>query len=416
MLIAVVGQGYVGLPEAVAIASAGHTVYAAESDPTRHASLTRCHSYIAEVDSVDLRRLTEAGRYRPVLDASQAPSCHVYLIATPTTLTSRHTPDLSHIDAALAAIARSARPGALIVLESTTYPGALRHHVAPLFEKLSGLRAGADVHFAYSPERLDPGRGTVLEEVPKLVSGLDKRSGQLARDFYETVFQHVVEVSGAEIAEFAKLLENTFRYVNIAYVNELSKTAKAMNIPFREVVAAAASKPFGFMPFHHGPGVGGHCLPSNVHYLNYALAAAGAPSELLTVAERINSSMPDYTVERLRRILSRTGTPLRGARILVLGLAFKADVADARNAPTHAISDSLVRAGAAVRVADPWVARQQRTDSFELVELTAEECTSADAILLVTDHRDVDYDLVLNSGTVILDCRGHLSAQEVEQL
>ncbi|MFD7102017.1 nucleotide sugar dehydrogenase [Streptomyces celluloflavus] len=416
MLITVVGQGYVGLPGAVAIASAGHIVYAAESDPVRLASLTRCHSYIAEVDSEDLRRLSEAGRYRPVRDASRAPSCDVYLIATPTTLTPHRTPDLRHIDTALADIARSARPGALIVLESTIYPGALRHHVAPLFEKLSRLRAGTDVHFAYSPERLDPGRDTVLEEVPKLVSGLDAYSGRMARDFYRTIFRHVVEVSGAEVAEFAKLLENTFRYVNIAYVNELSKTAKAMNIPFREVVAAAASKPFGFMPFHHGPGVGGHCLPSNLHYLNYVLATAGAPSELLAAAERINGSMPDYTVERLRLVLSRTRTPLRGARVLVLGLAFKAGVADDRDSPAYAISDSLIRAGADVRVADAWVARQPATDSFRLVELTAEECAAADAILLVTDHRDVDYDLVLNSGTVILDCRGHLDAQEVEQL
>ncbi|MGW8379824.1 nucleotide sugar dehydrogenase [Streptomyces sp. ODS28] len=416
MQVTVIGQGYVGLPGSVAIASAGHTVYAAETDPTRYSALVDGTSYVSDVPSHELRALLDSGRLRPVRDAAQAPSSDVYLIATPTPLTPSKEPDLGAVDGALEAVARTAAPGALVVLESTVYPGALRRHVAPRFERLSGLRAGESVHFGYSPERVDPGRGTPLRSVPKLVSGLDDRAAKLAREFYETVFDDVIQVSSSEIAEFAKLCENTFRYVNIAFVNELSKGAHAMGVSFREVVDAAATKPYGFMPFHHGPGVGGHCLPNNIHYLNHALEEAGHPSALLAAAERVNDSMPGYVVERLRRGLLRNGTPLEGSRVLILGRAFKAGVADARNAPAHAISSLLAAAGAEVRVADSWLGTEGASEDFTPVELTAEECAAADAVMLVTDHADVDARLVLDAARLVLDCRGWFSAPEVEQL
>lgn len=413
--VTVIGQGYVGLPGSIAIAGAGHTVHAVETNPRRYAALMRCCSYIADVASAELVEATESGRFHPVPDAAKVPSSDVYLIATPTPLTVDRRPDLTYVDRALADIARTVSPGALVILESTVYPGALRDHVAPELERLTGLRAGVDLYFAYSPERVDPGRGTPLRQIPKLVSGLDERSGKMARHFYETVFDHVIEVSSSEVAEFAKLLENTFRYVNVAFVNELSRAAHALRIPFREVVSAASTKPFGFLPFHHGPGVGGHCLPNNVHYLNHVLSTVGRSSEILATAERINTAMPAYVVQRLRHALEREGKDLPGSVVLILGLAFKADVADDRNSPTYAISDLLTGAGAEVRVADPWV-KEIGPSSFTRVELTAEECARADAVLLVTDHQEVDYDMVLNTAGLILDCRGRLGAPEVEQL
>jgi len=414
--VTVVGQGYVGLAASVAVASAGYTVHAAESDPRRLAALREGRSYIPDVSSAAIREAMARGRFHPVADARDAPPADVYLIATPTPVTEENLPDLSLLDTALESIAPTVRPGALVVLESTVYPGALRQYVAPRLTELSGLRAGAEVHLAYSPERVDPGRGRSLGGIAKLVSGLDERSGKLARAFYETVFSSVVEVSSSEVAEFAKLFENTFRYVNIAFVNELSKAAHAMNIPFREVVAAASTKGFGFMPFHHGPGAGGHCLPNNVHYLNHALRQAGFPSSLLEAAEDINRSMPEYAVERLRELLEGRNIPLNRSRILLLGLAFKAGVADVRNSPARDIGDLLATAGAQVRVADPWVPPEEVAAPLVAVELTAQECAAADAVVLATDHEEADYQLVLDSARLILDCRGRLRSREVVQL
>ncbi|MFJ6661210.1 nucleotide sugar dehydrogenase [Streptomyces sp. NPDC091377] len=417
MLLTVIGQGYIGLPVSVAFAAAGHTVYAAESAPDRHQALARGDSYIPDVPSGELRARLDSGLLRPVRDARLAPGSDVYIIATPTPLTPAREPDLRLVEEALTAIAATARPGALIVLESTVYPGALRRHIAPFFERLTRLRSGEDVHFAYSPERVDPGRDLPLRVVPKLVSGLDHRAVKLARELYETAFDVVVEVSSSEVAEFAKLYENTFRYVNVAFVNELSKAAHAMAVPFREVVSAAASKPYGFMSFHHGPGVGGHCLPNNIHYLNHAMSAAGHPSEMLAVAERINLSMPGYAVERLRQGLMRHGTPLSGARVLVLGRAFKAGVSDTRNSPAHTVIRLLTDAGTHVRVADPLAGTDHAEGTrFTPVELTREECRAADAVMLVTDHAGVDSRMVLESSGLILDCRGWFKEPEVEQL
>ncbi|TQK50244.1 UDP-N-acetyl-D-glucosamine dehydrogenase [Streptomyces sp. SLBN-118] len=416
MRVAAIGQGYVGLPLSIAIASSGHTLYAVEIDPVRFESLRACRSYIVDVTDEELRRETENERYVPMANLAEVPEVDVYLISTPTPLTDDKRPDLTYVDRALAQVASVARPGALIVVESTVYPGAIRQHVAPLFERLSGLKSGVDVFFAYSPDRVDPGRDAVLCDVPKLVSGLDDQALEAIRTFYGTVFKEVVPVSSCEVAEFTKLLENTFRYLNIAFVNELSKATSAMNISLREVISAASTKPFGFMPFHHGPGVGGHCLPNNVHYLNHALGSAGHKSHLLNAAAEINESMPRHVMQRLAASLRRQGKSLQGATVLILGVAFKSGVADSRNSPAFAIGAELVSMGTTVKVTDPWLGIDMDSDTFKAVELTADECRHADAVVLVTDHEEIDYETVLASSNLIFDCRGMLNAAEVEQL
>lgn len=441
MIVAVVGQGYVGLPLSLAVVRAGHTVLAVEADPARLRSLGEGRSYLGDVPSADLREALTGGRFLPVSGltgsgsgsgagagsgsgsgaasgsgaGAASGSADVYLVAVPTPATEAGGPDLSLLDRAMDEVARSARPGALVVVESTLYPGALRRHVAPRFARESGLRPGVDVHLACSPERIDPGRDCDPRDVPKLVAGLDEAATASAHSFYATVFKHVVPVSSSEVAEFAKLFENTFRYLNIAFANELSVAADAMGVSFREVVAAASTKPYGFLPFSPGPGVGGHCLPNNVRYLGHALAAAGAPSTLLDAARRVNESRPAYVVERLRRSLAGRGRELAGADVLLLGLSYKPGVADIRESPALAIRDALGAAGARVRIADPW-ADASGGGSPSLVELTPESCARSDAVVVVTDHDEVDYAMVLAHAPLLLDCRGRFSHPRVEQL
>ncbi|MFF0199813.1 nucleotide sugar dehydrogenase [Streptomyces sp. NPDC005017] len=416
MRVAAIGQGFVGLPLSIAMASSGHTLYGVETNPDRFESLRACRSYIGDVTDDELRTETGNGRYLPVPDLAEVPEVDVYVISVPTPLTEDKLPDLVHVDRALAQIAEVARPGVLIVIESTVYPRATRDHIAPLFEKLSGLRSGTDVFFAYSPDRVDPGRDIELCDIPKLVSGLDDKALELVRNFYGSVFKEVVPVTSCEVAEFTKLLENTFRYLNIAFVNELSKATSEMDISLREVVSAASTKPYGFMPFHHGPGVGGHCLPNNVHYLSHALNSAGHKSELLAAAAEINESMPRHVMRRLALSLEQRGKTLQGATVLILGVAFKAGVADSRNSPAFAIGAELVSMGTTVKVTDPWLGIDMAADTFTAVELTAEECRDADAVLLVTDHDEIDYETVLASSRLVFDCRGVIGAPEVEQL
>ncbi len=414
--VAVLGQGYVGLPLSIAMAASGHTVHAVEIDADRQRSLLEGRSYVVDVTDAELSGHIATGSFVPAASLAEVPPVDAYVVAVPTPLTDDQTPNLRYVDGAVEDIAAHTRPGALVVLESTVYPGALREHVAPLFERLSGLVSGVDIHLAYSPDRVDPGRGQRLREIPKLVAGLDAASDAAVAKLYETVFEQVVRVPSAEVAEFAKLFENTFRYLNIAFANELSRASRALNISFRDVVSAASSKPFGFLAFHHGPGVGGHCLPNNVHYLNHVLAAAGQPSSLLAQAARINDSMPQYSVDRLAEALQRHGKSLTGSTVLLLGLAFKSGVSDSRNSPSHRIAELLVAAGAKVRVADPWIAAGADTDVFTMVELSRDECAAADAVMLTTDHDQVDYDLVLDAADLVLDCRGKLRRTEVEQL
>jgi UDP-N-acetyl-D-glucosamine dehydrogenase len=416
MRVAVIGQGYVGLPLTLALVDAGHTVVAVESDPDRAAALRRSTSYIADVSDESLSDALQTGRLTAVEDLAGQTASDVYLIAVPTPTTHDAEPDLQYLDAALQTAALTAAPGALIIVESTVYPGATRGYVVPRFEELSGLRAGIDVDVVYSPERIDPGRDDPYQDVPKIVGGLDDSAARAAVAFYETVFTKVITVASLEIAEFAKLFENIYRYINIAVVNELNQAAQAMDIDFRQVVAAASSKPYGFMAFSHGPGVGGHCLPNNVHYLNYALRKAGRPSTILAASAEVNDNLPEYVVDRIEGALRSSGLPLADSSVLILGLAYKPGLGDDRHSPSYAISAGLAARGARVKIADPHVPTTAVNDCFARVELSAQQCRDADIVVIATDHHDFDYNILLEHAALVLDCRGRLNSPRVEQL
>jgi UDP-N-acetyl-D-glucosamine dehydrogenase len=416
MRVAVVGQGYVGLPLAIEACRAGHDVLAVESDPYRLSSLRGASSYIPDVPSPALRECVGSGRFTPMADLAGAPPAEVYVLAVPTSSTASNEPALEFLDRAVRSVAAAAPQGALVVIESTVHVGATRRHVLPLLEATSRRRVGSEIHLAYSPERIDPGRRTVsFSEVQKLVSGVDTESGTLARKFYETMFDNVQLVSSCEVAEFAKLFENTFRYLNIALVNELALAAHNASIDFREVVAAASSKPYGFMPFHHGPGVGGHCLPNNVRYLQHSISQFREPSKILDAAMEVNESAPGNVVDRARDALDRHGRSLRGATVLVVGIAYKPNVPDVRAAPALEIIRRLQAHGARVRVADPLAADEIRRLGMEPVVPTRQECRAADLVVIVTDHDNVDYRMIAREARLVLDCRGRINQPAVEQ-
>jgi UDP-N-acetyl-D-glucosamine dehydrogenase len=417
MHVAVVGQGYIGLPLAVSAVRAGHDILAVESDLERLARLQSGDSYIPDVSSESLTSALTTGRFRPVLDIR--PGCHAdaYIVAVPTPATEDRQPDLRLLDRALGAVGHAMDSGALVVVESTVYPGAMREHVRPLLERVSGKALGAGFYLAYSPERVDPGRkGIELEEIPKLVSGLCSESALLARKFYESIFDRVHAVSSCEVAEFAKLLENTFRYVNIAFANELARAAHVAAVDFREVMAAAATKPYGFMPFHHGPGVGGHCLPNNVAYLSHCLRDLGRPSSILSAARAVNEAAPGYVADRLADALARRGQALDGASVVIIGLAYKAGVADSRESPAVPVIELLRHRGARVSVADPLADAEIGRLGLTPAWPVADACRAADAVVIVTDQDGIDYDAIAREAALVLDCRGRVGHSAAEQL
>ena len=308
------------------------------------------------------------------------------------------------------------RQGATVILESTSYPGTTEELVVPILESGSGLVAGRDFHAGYSPERIDPGNPTWrLENTPKIVSGIDAASLEVVEQFYGRLVDRTVAVSGTREAELTKLLENTFRHVNIALVNELAMFAADLGIDVWEAIDAASTKPFGYMRFTPGPGVGGHCLPIDPSYLSWKVRRSlGQPFRFVELANDVNEHMPDYVVRRLMLAFNRMGRAVNGSRVLILGLAYKRNTGDAREAPGTVIARSLVALGADLRVADPHLVGD--TLAFPLVEATAEELAAADAVVLVTDHDAFDYDLVEKHARYVLDTRNRLDGPSVERL
>jgi UDP-N-acetyl-D-glucosamine dehydrogenase len=320
------------------------------------------------------------------------------------------------VEEAAATLSGHLRQGATVVLESTSYPGTTEELMVPILEEGSGLVAGRDFHVGYSPERIDPGNPTWhLENTPKVVSGIDRPSLAAVEDFYGRLVDETVTVSGTREAELTKLLENTFRHVNIALVNELAMFAADLDINVWEAIDAASTKPFGYLRFTPGPGVGGHCLPIDPSYLSWKVRRSlGQPFRFVELANDVNEHMPDYVVRRLLLALNREGRALNGSRVLLLGLAYKRNTGDAREAPGTVIARSLVALGADLRVADPHLAGD--TLAFTLVELTAEELAAADAVVLVTDHDAFDYDLIRTHARYVLDTRNRLDGPTVERL
>ena len=413
--LVVVGQGYVGLPLAMRAVAAGFDVVGLDADDDRVKELEAGHSGIEDVADDVLAAALASGRYRATVSASECAGFDVAVIDVPTPLR-EGVPDLGHVRAAAAVLAPHLRPGSTVILESTTYPGTTEELVAPVLEEGSGLMAGADFHLGYSPERLDPGSADWrLEDIPKVVSGIDEESLRAVQGFFDTLVHRTVPVSNTRVAELTKLLENTFRHVNVALVNELAMFAGDLGIDIWEAIGAAATKPFGYMRFTPGPGVGGHCLPIDPSYLSWTVRRSlGRSFRFVELANDVNDHMPDYVVSRLVLALNRMGRALQGSRVLILGVAYKRNTGDARGAPGLAIAESLSRMGADVRLADPHV--PSRACPSLPVEPTPEELSAADAVVLVTDHDAFDYGLVTTHARFVLDTRNKMSGPNVEKL
>ena len=418
MRVAVCGQGYVGLPLAVRAARAGHQVVGYDVDTARIGRLVAGESYVDDVPSAMLAEVLANGSYRASAEAKSLGGFDVAVITVPTPLRDG-VPDLSYIEASARTLARFLRPGATVVLESTTYPGTTEDLVAQVLEEGSGLQAGDDFHLGYSPERIDPGNETwTVENTPKVVSGVDETSLKAIEAFYATVVERTVPVSSCKAAELAKLLENTFRHVNIALVNEIAVFAHGLGIDVWEAIDAASSKPFGFMRFTPGPGVGGHCLPIDPSYLSWRVERAlGQSFRFVELANDINNHMPDYVIRRLVAALNQQRKAVNGSTVLLLGLAYKKNSGDARESPARRVASLLLDMGAEVRAADPHVVEDAHVDRrVARVAATEEQLAAADAVILLADHDAFDLDLVVQHAGYVLDTRHRVTGPNVESL
>lgn len=416
--VVVVGQGYVGLSLAVRAAEVGFDVVGYDLAEERIKAIAAGSSFVEDVADSSLRAALDGGRYRPTSSLEGIDAFDVGIIAVPTPL-SEGAPDLSYIEAAARALAPALRAGATVVLESTTYPGTTEELVAPILEAGSGLAAGRDFHLGYSPERIDPGnRSNTFVTTPKVVSGIDEESLAAVAGFYDRLVERTVPVSSTKVAELTKLLENTFRHVNIALVNELTMFANDLGIDMWEAIDAASTKPFGYMRFTPGPGVGGHCLPVDPSYLSWQVKRSlGQSFRFVELANDVNDHMPDYVVRRIVMALNRESRSVRGSRILLLGVSFKKNVGDCREAPSRRISQLLVEMGADLRAADPHVDRSEFPPDISPVDLSRAELEDADAVVVLVDHDAFDRALVVEHARYVLDTRAWLPHEpNVERL
>lgn len=410
--VGVIGLGYVGLPLAATVAQAGFTTLGFDIDPEKVAQLNAGASYIDAVPAGRLAAIIEAKRFRASADFAQLAACDVIVICVPTPLTPQRDPDLSFVISTAHTIARHLRPAQLIVLESTTFPGTTRDIVKPILEE-PGLVSGGDFFLGFSPEREDPGNARfATATIPKIVAGDGEAAQRLIESFYECVVQAIVPVSSPAVAEAVKITENIFRAVNIALVNELKVIYEAMGIDIWEVIDAAATKPFGYMPFYPGPGLGGHCIPIDPFYLAWKSKQYELPARFIELAGEINRAMPRYVIAKLEAALdARLALPLGKARVLIIGIAYKKNVADVRESPSFKLMQLIEERGTTVAFHDPRVAKIPPTREHpELagrrsVPLDAQALRSCDCVLLATDHDAVDYALVAQHAALIVDTR-----------
>lgn len=410
--VGILGLGYVGLPLGLAFCEAGFQVLGFDVDVSKVEVLSAGESYIEHLDSRRIAKVVQAGQFSATADFERLGEPDALLICVPTPLDEHRQPNLRYVESTSREIARRLRPGQLILLESTTYPGTTDSLVRPLLDE-AGLECGGEYFLAFSPEREDPGNlefGTT--GIPKVVGGIGAEATAMAVSLYEDVFAGTVEVSSARVAEAAKLTENIFRAVNIALVNELKVVYDAMGIDVWEVLDAAATKPFGFMRFTPGPGWGGHCIPVDPFYLTWKAREFGQTARFVELAGEVNVEMPRYVVGKLQHALNEAGKAVRGSRVLILGLAYKPNIADPRESPAFEIIDQLLHLGADLSYHDPFIPRapSMRTwpdlPAMESVELTSERLASQDAVLLITNHEQVDYDQVLDNAPLVIDTRG----------
>jgi UDP-N-acetyl-D-glucosamine dehydrogenase len=407
--VAVVGLGYVGLPLAMLFAEKGFQVLGFDTDQTKVDQLNAGRSYIGHIPEDRVGRVIAGGKLEATADFSRLAEPEAILICVPTPLTRHREPDLSYVEQTARSIAASLRPGQLVVLESTTWPGTTREVVSPLLEA-KGLVCGKEFFLAYSPEREDPGNPKFsAANIPKVVGGITPECTRAAAALYRAIVPEVVPVSSPEVAESTKQLENIFRAVNVGLVNELKMLFHRMGIDVWEVIEAASTKPFGFMPFTPGPGLGGHCLPIDPYYLTWRARQFDFPTRFVELAGEINTGMPGYVISRLTYELNREGKCLKGARILLLGMAYKPDVDDLRESPALRLIELLREQGACVSYNDPHIPRLHRTRQYDFdmssVELTPETLASMDCVVVVTNHKVYDWDSIAKHAALILDTR-----------
>jgi UDP-N-acetyl-D-glucosamine dehydrogenase len=406
--VAVVGQGYVGLPLALAFARAGFETFGIDVDTERVARLNDGTSYIEDVDDAAVREVVESGNYRATDDYAAVGEAEAVSICVPTPLRKTRDPDVSYIQSAAESLAPELRGPTLVILESTTYPGSTEEILVPiLVDKNGGSHAlGENLFVAFSPERVDPGNETYhIGNTPKVVGGVDESSTELAEALYGQMIEQVHTVPGATEAEMAKLLENTFRAVNIGLVNEMALMCDRMQIDTWEVIEAAATKPFGFMAFYPGPGIGGHCIPNDPTYLSWKAKSYGFHHRFIELATDINTDMPRFVADRAVEVLNDHGKPMRGAEVLLVGVAYKPDVSDTRESPALDIWRLLEGKGAELSYHDPHVESLEEVGGGESVELSDERLERADLVVVCTDHSGVEYGRVAGLADAVLDTR-----------
>ena len=409
-VVGLVGLGYVGLPLAMEFCKAGFTVVGFDISERVCALLMNGKSHIQDVPPGDVARFVTGGKFIATADPTMLGRCDAISIAVPTPLGKTRDPDLSYVLAAAETIALNVHKGLLIVLESTTYPGTTRELMQPRLEQ-AGLTVGTDVFLAFSPERVDPGNPVWnTKNTPKVVGGITDRCTQLAQRLYASCIDTVVPVSSTEAAELVKLLENTFRAVNIGLVNEMAIVCDKLGVDIWEVIDAAATKPFGYMKFTPGPGIGGHCIPLDPHYLAWKMRTLNYRTRFIDVASEINSGMPDYVVEKVSTALNAERKPVNGSKVLVLGISYKRDIDDMRESPALDVMKLLEVRGAEVTFHDPHVASFLE-DGHEVkgVALTDERIAAADAVVIITDHTSIDYQRVVDQAALVVDTRNALA-------
>ncbi|MCR4316242.1 MAG: nucleotide sugar dehydrogenase [Planctomycetes bacterium] len=408
--VGVIGLGYVGLPIVSGFHKAGFRTVGFDVDENKVRKLSAGESYILTIQAPRVKEMRESNRFEATSDFSRLREVDAIIICVPTPLDKHLQPDMKYIESTLENIARMLRAGQLIVLESTTYPGTTREVALPALEK-TGLKAGKDFALAFSPERENPGDADhPLGTIPKVVGGVDAISGDLAEKLYANVVSKVVRVSTSDVAEASKILENIYRCVNIALVNELKILFDEMGIDVFEVIDAAKTKPFGFQAFYPGPGLGGHCIPIDPFYLTWKAKQYELPTRFIELAGEVNRGMPRYVISRLTSALSDHGKALKGAKVLVYGVAYKKDVDDLRESPALKLIELLIDRGADVSYSDPFIPRMPRTREYHFdmssEDVTKESLKSKDAVIICTDHTKADYKLMVENAPLVLDTRG----------
>lgn len=415
--LAVVGLGYVGFPLALEFIKKHINVIGVEIDQHRLDCITKCQSYISDISNQELKTALNSGYFKTTADFSDLKHADVVLICVPTPLKKKNLPDISFIKSAIKEVALHIKTKALVILESTTYPGTTEEVILPIFEK-NGYQHSKDFFLCFSPERIDPGNKKFpVQKIPKVMGGITPEATKLAMAVYKIILNKVVPVSSARAAETVKLLENTFRLINIGLIDEISMMAHKMHIDIWEVIGAASTKPFGFMPFYPGPGVGGHCIPKDPLYLNWKAKSFGFHSRFIKLASDVINYMPEYIVERIQKSLALRNQKLKHAKILVMGVTYKRDIKDLRKSPSIDVLNSFKKHGAEISYFDPLIPFLKLNDlDLKSIKLTPQAIAKFDCVLIATDHSGIDYTVLLNHAKLIFDSRNIFKGKHQEKV